>query len=142
MPATAFSPRIVYNAITLNLSLPLVPWGLTKRDHGGFGEAGSGVTASYLQRRDHLLTTTIRFTEDEYEAVLNWLDWAMENAGTSFVFRLNQLDAATEYDVFLVNPHIGEDVKPVRTPNYIGAWQLEITLRTSAGGRFITKIIT
>jgi hypothetical protein len=133
-----WQPKIVYTAtpITINLSFGMRPYAPSSRAVGGYGVASSGATASYTQRRDHILTTTLRFFASEWAAIAGWLEWAQDNAGTPFTFWLDQNDGTTSCSVYLDAPHATQDIKPTRSTEYLDMLEIEVTLRSSNGTRF------
>lgn len=142
MSVTGLTPRVVYGTgpTTFDFTLPMKPWNLKEPTIGGFGKSSTGVPEALLIRRERQLTTTIRFYEAQLTNVQDWLEYVNDNAA-SFTFRLNKTDAATDYVVYLEKPHLTEDVDYQRDTTYIGAWTLDIVIRTIAGARFTTTIL-
>lgn len=142
MAVTALMPRIVYGTgpTTFDFTLPMKPWDIKAPTIGGFGKSSTGVPESLLIRREQLLMTTLRFYEAQLPNVQTWVEYVQDNAA-SFTFRLNKTDALTDYVVYLEKPHMTEDVDYKRSNEYLGAWELEITIRTIAGAKFTTTIL-
>jgi hypothetical protein len=143
MALTALLPRVVYGPgpTTFNFTLPMKPWDLKNKTFGGYGKSSTGVPESLLIRRERWLTTTLRFYESQLGNVQDWLEYVIDNAA-SFTFRLNQADAATDYVVYLEKPHMkDDDVDLKRSGDYLGAYELDVTITTIAGARFTTAML-
>lgn len=142
MAVTGLTPRIVWGVgpTTFDFTLPMKMWNPKDVTIGGFGKASTGVPEAILIRREHLLMTTLRFYEAQLTNVQDWVEYVTDNAA-SFTFRLNKTDAATDYVVYLEKPHLTEDVDIQRDQTYLGAYTLDVTIRTIAGARFTTTIL-
>jgi hypothetical protein len=133
-----WQPKIVYGGgpTTVNMLFGMRPYAPQSKSIGGYGVASGGATASYTQRRDQLMSATLRFFASEWAAIATWLEWAQDNAGTPFTFWLDQNDGATAYTVYLDAPHNTQDIRPTRSVEYLDMFEIGITLRSSAGTRF------
>lgn len=131
-----WSPKVVYNAITVLFTISQRPWGPRSRGIGGYDESAAGVPESYRQRRDEELDIILRFYENQINDVMTWLAWAQDNAGTTFKFYLESTDAiGAAYDVYLVDPVMGDDIKPERSAQYPKTYEITVRLRTANGVR-------
>ncbi len=136
--ALAFRPRIVYNSITTDYSIPQRFWRYKSHNVGGSAESASGVLESYVVRTASIAVVTLRFTETEWNTIVRpWLDWAQQNQGTAFTFRFDQTDAGTAYSVYLLKPSAGEPIEPERG-EATGTYELEVELRASSPSTFTT----
>jgi hypothetical protein len=118
---------------------PYTPW---TDPIGGYGVADSGVTASYLQRRDQKLTTLLRFYATEWPTLAAALEWAQDNAGVPFDFWLDQTNSATKFSCYLDAPRVGQALRPARSTEYHDMLEQEITVRTSNSVRFPANWLT
>lgn len=138
-----FIPKVSYGSgpTVLTFSFPLKPWGYGHKTVGGYGKSAAGVPEALLIRRERHLKTTLTFFEPEKTAVETWLEYVIDNAA-SFDFWLDKGDDTTKYTVYLESPHMTEDIDIPRHPNYIGAFTIDIMIRTVNNSRFTTNILT
>lgn len=104
----------------------------------GFGdedESDAGVPHSYVVRYDRAVRVVIRFTDDEYEDVMAAMKWIMEHKSEGFYYRFDQLDAATDFFVYLESPRLGERIRPTRDGSAPWTWTLSLLLRSTSGER-------
>ncbi len=137
-----FIPQVSYGPgpTILTFTHPLTPWGYIHKTVGGFGKSAAGVPEALLIRRERRLATTLTFYESQKTAVETWLEYIIDNAA-SFIFWLDKDNNATQYTVYLETPHMTEDVTITRHPDYIGAFTVEIVIRTVNNSRFTTNIL-
>lgn len=140
-----FKPRFVYNnggVVTITLTIAQRLW--APSEGGGIaGEdtSAAGVPESYVVRYDHTVDVIIRFTDAERVAVLNFIEWALKNKGTTFTFRFDADDAGTEYTMYLVSPKANDVVQPRRDNGAPWVWELGLTMRNSAGTRIHVPLV-
>lgn len=133
-----FAPLITYDTPSVFLPLTLSQKWWEPEEGVGFGdedETDAGMPHSYVVRYDQRVGATLRFTDDERVAVMQFIEWAMKNRETSFLFRFDQNDAGTEFEVYLETPAPGEMVRPTRGTAF-WTWELPVMLRSVAGERF------
>lgn len=133
--------RIIHAAsgTDLTLSIPLPRWMLRTRRVGGSAVADSGLAVTYVRRRDRLCDVTLRVLESERSAVEAWLD-AVENHGAS-EFRFDASDPATAHTVYVDAPRVGDADIEWEPDDFLGAWRVTLTLRTTDGARFTTPYL-
>lgn len=134
-----FIPKIVYNngsTVTLTLTQPQKLWRPYSKGVGGTDRSASGVTESFLIRREYLVKLMLRFTEDEWASVDSWLSWAQDNAGSTFDFYFDKDDVATLYTVLLDKPSFEDgEIQPDRADAH-RIYEIEVVLRNSENERF------
>ena len=115
---------------SLTFSVPARPWVPGTVGVGaGIEWSAAGVPAAWITRRDRTLTITQRFTEDQWPAVLAWLEDAQQ--GNAFSW-FPDSTAGTSHTCYLVSPTIDEDVRPQRG-EYFGEMSLTYTIRRTDG---------
>lgn len=137
---TALCPRVDYPGGALGATISIL-FGFPMRPHeyesigtGGFRVAASGAQTSYRIRRDRPNHYTIRHFESEWPSVEHWLAWAQDNMGTPFDFWLDQDKPLTAYSCYLVEPALGQPIRPRRgVGNYLGAFETEVVVRAVNG---------
>lgn len=135
-----FVPRIVYNGITINLTVPQEPWTPAALVVGGSDKSAAGVPESFVVRTEELCEVKLRFTEAELPSVMAWLKWAQKNSG-SFTYRFDKNDIATEYTCYLESPAINAEIKPSRA-EFKRHFGITLKLRTTTGVVFDERIYT
>lgn len=131
-----WQPKVVYNAgVTFSFTISQKPWIPKSRTVGGYGLSGAGVPESYRIRRDNRLTLTLRFYEAELANVMNWIEWCQDNAGTPFSLYLESTDV-TPISCYLDEPKIGDEIVPVRNPQFLKQYEVTVTVRSVDGSRF------
>lgn len=132
-----WKPKVIYNgAVNLLFTVSQRPWAQKSKGVGGYDESAAGVPESYVQRREERLTIILRFYESQLDAVLTWLAWAQDNAGTTFNFYLESTDAVP-YSVYLVEPVMGDEIAPQRSAQYPKVFEITVTIRTANGARIV-----
>lgn len=130
-------PRITYNPFdtgtVFTFSLPQGLWGQSSKKIGGADESASGIKASYEIRQDRKATTTLRFTDAEFDAVMSMLEFLQRGGIFRFAFN-KDLAPLYQYDVRLDEPTFDDDVAPTRD-DYGAVWEQAITFRTANGSR-------
>ena len=130
-------PEIVYTycevPTTFTFSLPQGLWDLwsTGSPAGGYAVAESGVQESFEIRRDRGRRVHLRFWENEWLAVEDWIA-KVHLEPQAFTFQFDKDLPATLYTVRLVNPEPGARVAPRRDP-YNGLLSLFVEIRTDSG---------
>ena len=128
MARLTWCPQIEWDGHLLRLSLPCRPWVPVSRGIGGSEVSAAGVPAAYEIRRDRIQRVTLRVLEDEWEQVEAWLEWAQRTA-LPFRWRFDQDNAATEYDVYLDAPAMGDPIEPQRSADFGSVLEITIDLR-------------
>ncbi len=135
-------PKIVYNnggVVTLNLTWPQKQWEPKSKGVGGTDRSASGVVESFNIRREHLVTIGLRFTEEEWSDIDQWLSYFQDNQGSTFDFYFEKTDNATLYTVYLDSPSLEDgDIEPKRSSRH-GIYEIDVVLRNSANQRFDVK---
>jgi hypothetical protein len=130
-----WKPKVIYNGVTLLFLISQRPWSPKSKGVGGYGISGAGVPESYKQRRDQRLTLILRFYESQLNAVMLWLEYCQDNAGTPFDFYLETTDG-TPVSVYLDEPTIVEEIIPVRSQQFPKMYEQTVTIRSVDGSRF------
>jgi hypothetical protein len=126
-----FRSRFTYDTDSeLLMVLPITPWNKSVRAVGGDIESDAGVRASFVVRRDELLTFTLRFFEDQWPEVQAFIDFAQ--TGANFAWYPDQDDASAQI-VTLEAPILGDPYAAVADGSYPRVLNLTITL-TRPGG--------
>lgn len=123
-------PRIVYNAVTLDATLPARPLRheLPRAVGGGIGWSAAGVPAAWVTRWERLLTVAQRIAESEWPAFRAWLEHAMQ--GGSFTWALGP--GGDPYTCYLVKPDLTAGGELPRL-DYPGDHELVYTIRRADG---------
>lgn len=123
--------RFVYGATgsetDWTMGIPIRAWGRSTPTVGGSRTAAGGTPASYIVRRDHLLSLPLRFRESEWEDLHGVLAWGQ--ASESFEWYPDALDPATSFTVYLISPAAGEEIEPQRSAEYPKLLELTVELR-------------
>lgn len=100
-------PTFIYGPgdTELAFTLPITPWARSLRAVGGDIEAESGNRTGFVVRRDELLTFDLRFHEDEWPPIQDWMDFAQ--TGASFIWFPDSNDLSLSYTVALDAPASG-----------------------------------
>lgn len=130
-----WKPKVVYNGVTLLFLISQRPWSPKSKGVGGYGVSGAGVPESYKQRRDQRLTLLLRFYETQMAAVLAWIEWCQDNAGTPFDFYLESTDVSP-VSVYLDEPNITEEIIPMRSAQFPKMYEQTVTIRSVDNSRF------
>lgn len=132
-----WSPKVTYGAaVNVLFTISQRPWSHKSKGVGGYDESAAGVPESYTQRRDEDLELILRFFESQMNEVLDWLAWAQDNAGTTFKFYLDKADLiGAAYDVYLVDPVVGDEIAPVRSAQYPETFEITVRIRPANGVR-------
>ena len=131
-----YCPRFIYGAAStvLDLRLPITPWEKTLVAIGGDAEADSLMRASYIIRRDELLTFSLRFHEDQWGDVQQFIR-TVQN-GRSFAWYPDQDVTSKVFVVALESPAAGTSFQPVPDPRYPRVFQLPITIINAESSDF------
>lgn len=137
---TALCPRVDYPGgvaganITILFGFPMRPWEPESLGAGGFRVSSALVPESYRVNRMRPNHYTIRHFETEWPSVEAWLSWAQDNMGTPFAFWLDQDKPTTNYSCYLVEPALGQPIRPRRgVGQYLGAFETEVSVRSVTG---------
>jgi hypothetical protein len=121
------------DTLTYTSRHPMEPWEAELGGEGGDDIAASGIPEAYQIRADEIVHLTLRFEEDEWPEVREWLRWS-RNSGQPFQFRLMADEAGTEYEVYLHSPRWSEgNVRPTRDAQFPGLYRIDVSLRTENG---------
>lgn len=132
-----FQPRIVYDVSTeVIFTVPMKPWEYEEgAGLGGEDTSAAGVPESYTVRWDQFIKLTLRFTEAERAAVMDWLLWAVQHKGTPFSLFIDQTDV-TGIAVYLDSPTAKDRIQSPREQATPWIFTTQVTLRQVAGVRF------
>jgi hypothetical protein len=135
---TPLRSRFVYgtggDVVTWTTRLPVRPWDWSTPTIGGSRTAAGGIPASYVVRRDHNLTVTLRLYQNELEDLDGLIEWGQ--ASESFVWYPDVTDLATFATVYLEVPLAGESWEPRRDANYPKVFEMDLTFRAVTGDLF------
>lgn len=125
-------PKIIYNGITLTLSIAQRPWDPASQAAAGSGSerTTSGVGESWTTRRDEMQEMRWRCMESEWPALHAFIAWAQATFGTFTYFP--DADMPTSYTCDLVSPANGEKVSPSRG-QYTREYEFALTIRAVSG---------
>lgn len=144
MADTTYLPlrsRFVYGAsgseIDWETSLSVRPWDRRVDSVGGQRISGAGIPASYIVRKDHILTFTIRFYESEWEEVEALVDWGQQSELMEWF--PDALEESVSFDVWLHNPMAGEPLEPTRVPDFPGMMEVTISIRSSDASAWVIQ---
>ena len=133
---TTFLPlrsRFVYGAtgeeVDLEMMLPVRPWDRSTPTVGGSRISAAGIPGAYIVRRDHRLVLPLRFLETAWAGIHALIAWGQ--AGESFTWYPDALEAGTSFLVWLDSPAPGEDIAPSRSSDYPKMLELTITIRNA-----------
>lgn len=127
-------PKIVYDTVTLSLSLPMDLWTPSSQGVGGARRFASGAGEAFRIRGDEFLQVRLRYFDSEELAVRQWLRWMQDRFGACQFYP--DIAAVTSYGCDLHTPAMGEEVTPERDPQYRGAWAITLKLRSTTGTPF------
>jgi hypothetical protein len=132
-----FQPKIVYNGITVILSLSQKLWTYEEGPGmGGEDVSAAGVPESYVVRWDNIINVTLRFLESERDAVMEWIKWAMSNKGSVSVFYFDSTDPdVASYAVYMEKPKAGDRIAMPREQGSPWIMSTEVKLRTVSASR-------
>lgn len=133
-----YVPRIVYNAVTLDLTYPLHVWDFEDEGVGGHDLTAAGVGVAFEIRRDYEVALGVRVADSEVADVRAWIAWAQRNPHLTFAFRFDATDAGTEYDVRMRSPVVGEWVTFPADHDFPGLRRFSCRLVNAAGEPFTT----
>lgn len=122
--------------VELLLSLPQTWW--TPEEGIALGHesiSAAGIPISEWMRYDQAVLQRIRFTDDEYVAVMTMVEWIMRRKHVPVVMRLEYNNAATEYEVYLESPSKTNRAVPTRDTNDPSVWLLNLLWRSTDGTR-------
>jgi hypothetical protein len=119
-----------------------IPWRATLpriSEEGGSEKSGAGVVAAYQVRKDALLVTRLRFTEDEWPEVE-----ALVDAGKAGeVIQVYPDQAISMYhSCYLESPVMGEGYGPERDEEFLPGLALTLTWRRTTSAPFDAKYFT
>ena len=134
-----WSPRFVYNGITLDLTMPLRPWNPRSIGIGGSREISSGAGEAFEIAAREEVEVAIVFMDSELAAMRTMVRYLQKNFAP-VTFRFNQDDPATEYSCYLAAPLQGDAFSPQRNATYLGAWEVTLILRSVVGTPFNVAI--
>lgn len=125
-------PYIEYGAsipvdFTLDAAFPKPSSGV------GYGDedmSGAGIPISYVVRYDEWAELKLRFTDDEYDAVMAFLAYQMVNRAEPFYLQFNVDDIATRFSVYLDTPKANSRARPTRHQQDASVWEFSITVRS------------
>lgn len=140
MSGLKWIPKISYGTLptVLTLTYPQKLWTPMAQPVGGGAVSDAGIPEAFVIRRDQKCEVTIRFLESEWVAIDTWLTWGQ--GGNSFDFWFDKNTIGTKYTCYLDSPSLGDgDVSPDRD-QFIKAFTINCTLRTTTGTRFDVRI--
>ena len=139
-----FRPRFTYgfagDLTTVNLRWPMLPWTPADGGVGGSATAASGIPESYRIRVDRIIRMELRIEEDELADFRGFLNWARRH-GSTFTVRIDQADAATEFEAYLQSPRWEDqqEVQYSRDPEYPRVFRVELAVRRASGAVIATE---
>lgn len=115
-------------------SLPPRAWTPMDETLGGVEITATGIPVSYIVRRDQEVELTLRFGEDEWDAVLALVEWGQ--SGQEMQWYPDALLTDPDYDasaVYLQSPAAGERWGPTRDGQYPRTFEVTLMLRGVGG---------
>jgi len=118
-------PKFVFGGTDLVLEWPSRPWPRSVRAIGGDIASDADVRASYIVRRDELLTVTLRFSEDQWPEIESLIEFGQ--SGSVFLW-YPDADVNEAFSVILDSPAINTEFAPAPDDAYPKVLTLDITL--------------
>ena len=136
-----FRPSFSYgpDPTALALRWPMEPWTPADGGVGGSDTAASGIPEAYVIRADTIVQMRLRVEEDELAAYRDFLTF-VRGSGQPFTMRIDQDDAATEFECYLQFPR-WEDEQTVtyeRDPQYPRVFMVPLHVRRRFGAPITT----
>lgn len=121
-------PRFDYTDGSLVLTYPITRIIPGARTEGRVMVTATGVVGASLSLRKYTLGMTLRFTEDEWDAVMEFI--AVVQNGNAFLWYPNANDDVTPntIDVFFESPHVTDRIQPKRDDALIWLMTLPIVV--------------
>jgi len=113
-----------------SMTLPPRPWTMLSPTVGGMRKSGAGVPASYVVRRDAVLSLTLRFWASEWPELLAMLTWGQLSETLTWY---PDADESESFEVWLDSPAAGEEISPSRDSQYPNVMELAIRIRKVDG---------
>lgn len=126
-------PKVIYNGVTVTLSLPQRPWTPGSTAVGGTDTSAGGVPESFVIRRDQTLDVRLQLWEREWPAVHAWLSWMQGTAGSCQFFP--HREDTLNHTCYLDTPKVGEEIRPERG-DFPGTYEIGLRLRDTGGRAF------
>lgn len=97
----------------------------------------AGIPFSEWLRYDQAVAMTIRFTDDEYLAVMAFVEFSLHRKHLPIALSLEygNVAAAANYTVYMEFPHARARVQPRRSSSAPWTWELDLIFRTVDGTR-------
>lgn len=126
-------PRFIYGDSELQLTYPVTRWDVGARTVGSVAKTVTGIPGPVLQLRKYTLTTSLRFTEEQWPSVSAWIQFAQ--TGQSFFWYPQDIDTDTPefFEVILTSPRLSDPVKPTRDSNILRMFALTVVFEMSVG---------
>ena len=131
--------RFVFGASDFSTNLPARAWVPADETVGGARIAASGVPATYIVRRDDLLTLVLRFEESEWEDVRDLVVFGQSGQTLRW---FPDADDAANVPVYLQTPAPGERWAPTRDGQYPRVFEVTLTLRAAGTAPWLPYFTT
>jgi len=131
MPDTALQwiPRFEFGDSSLQLTYPVTRWDPGARTEGRVLTSAVGALGPALRLRKYLLSFALRFTEDEWPSVIDFIVFAQTGAAfTWFPNGQDLLAAPASIAVYLEEPRLATVVRPQRDQALLWFMTLPIVL--------------
>jgi hypothetical protein len=133
-----FQPLVSYNGgILVAFTLPMKLW--TYEEGAGMGgedTTASGIPSSYVVRWDQATKWSLRFTDAERTAVMEWLKFSVMHKNMPFDVYFDQAVLSSRYTVYLESPKAAERIQATREDATPWVWTTDVTFRSVNSTRF------
>ncbi len=121
-------PRFTVGASVTQLAYPVTRWSPGQRTTGRTLTSAYGVIGASVKLRRYTLALTLRFVDDEWDAVRAFIKAAM--LGQPFTWETGTVipDTTASYTVTLDAPRVGDGIKPQRDATWTPLLTLGIVL--------------
>jgi hypothetical protein len=126
-------PRFDYGSSSIVLTYPVTRWIPGARTLGSVLKSADAVPGPVLRLRRYTLAMTLRFTEDEWPDVSDFINYGQTGAPFTFFHGEDNDDIPPSITCTLGAPRIAAGVRPVRDGSLPWMMTLPIVLETTEG---------
>lgn len=128
MSGLAWIPRFDIDGASIVFTYPIMRPAPGARTEGRMLKSSTGVPGASLRLRKYLLDITLRYTEDEWEKVMDLLAFAQMGYDFRWFPQSFDPEAPTYITTYLEAPHLRDIVKPIRDHAILRMFTLPLTL--------------
>lgn len=133
MSALPHLPRFDYGSASLTLTYPVSRWIPGGRTEGSVLKAADGAPGSVIRLRKYTLAMNLRFTEDEWDDLKDFIHFGQTGASFEFFHGEDNDDIPTAFTCTLGSPRVTTGVRPTRDGTMPWLLTLPIVLESSEG---------